>query len=786
MAPLVVETLDYSPLYNATNLRRGATTAGIRVEELALRKEERNLETFRELTQIGLDVADVVFNVVSETQLAKAKLQAQKDDLDIQKLARDAVLNDEVTWEQLPSLTTPNTEAEMAAGMGVMSPSGKQTIKMPKSLEDYFQRRGEEIDKEYGGFPKIKAWARDKLYSSYDIAQKGVMSNAYDKAIRDKATLEGKLIEGALALSTREGAYDYVDAAISASSSLTPAGKEILRLEAHKQVDFGQADKAVRAAAAGQGYDAGIAVVAQLESTGKVTPEQARALEAVALSAAKTAEGVDLQQAETALQSALSTGEDPAKAVDRIVAQTPEHNRSGVKRLLDATVVQIKREVNDKADAELKDFYDKNPDNAVGLDLMLHNPSAKYADRMDTSTYMFWERLAERGTAPDKKPETPAPLKTAMFDVIKDNQRYPTTRAKEAGIREIVRDNPLVTEDSAREYLSMAGDKKWLEGAVNESLVNIGAVYKVREAQALKEDKTGAKLRDVQLQQEATIKEFTKWLGTGVYKDEEIVSKASRILSGAKSQIFKADEFSIYRARTPIDSRRLQATGAEIGEIGAAPLTTEEANQIEQGDRSILEREYGIKAEQFVDAQRMNNGLTWFAVRGLDPERPQAIFRLTFATDDKLNEKLMVWDRKINAKGEEIGGEWRDASSLPTVRDVEKKRLEAETSAKAATETARREKLKKTVQETTPTATAITALAESTKGTTVQEIAGIATAGAEEPSAIQVDQIVSAFTLASKKGKIPLTVIQKLAKDTGVSEAMVLRMAVDRGWQVVK
>ncbi len=784
---LVVDTLDYSGLYNAINLRRGADTAGVRVKELALRKEERDLETFQELTQIALDVADVVFTAVSEVQLSKAKLDAQKDDLAYQKLARDAVLNNEVTFEEVVG-----SPVQLPSGAGTLPPTVKQTIKMPKSLEDFFQRRGEEIDKEFGGFPKIKAWARDQLYSSFDIAQKQVMSNVYTKAIQDKATLEGKLIEGALGRSIQEGTYDHVDAAITASSSLTPAGKEVLRTEAHAQVDFGQYDKAVRAAAAGQGYDVAMASVAQLETTGKVTPEQARALEAAALSAAKTAEGVDQQRAETALQAALTAGEDSEKAVDRIVAQTPEHNRSGVKRLLDATVVQIKKDVNDKADAEIKAFYDKNQDNAVGLDLKLHNPSAKYAERMDTPTYMFWESLAHRAlkTDKEKEPETPKPLKDALYSVVKDNRGFPTPDAKTKEVRRIIRENPLITADTAKEYLSMAEDKVWTESSVNASLENIDAFFKVRESQALKDDKTGAKLREVQIQREGVIREFTRWLKAPAskegYTDAGVILKTNGLLSGYKSQVFKADEATIYRANMPIDRRRLEATGEKIGEVGTIPLTIEEANQIEQADRDSLTRDLGIKPEQIVDAIRLDNDLTQFIVGGLNPGKPDAFYRLTFRTNpDTMNEELMVYEKILNAKGEEIGGNWIP-SALPTVREVDEKRKKAAAAAAAKAEAERKEKLKQTVGAIKPTVAAITDIAASTKGTTVQEVAEIATGGAQEPSAIQVDQITAAFDRFGKKGALTSADIQRIAKDTGITEAMVLRMAVDRGWKVAK
>ncbi len=776
---LYVEHVDYSPLQRALGQRRNARLT-------LLGQESRKTSDILAIAEAGINIANEIYGVAKQKELARAKLATQEYDQKIKQAARDAILNNEYTWEEVTAGT--NTEGGMGEELGIGAPTGKKTPKMPESFDELYRLASEQIDKDFKGFQEIQTWARDQLYTSYDNAKGVALETILQQDLKSLEVLEKTIITNALNQDIASGQFRNTPAAINSSSSLTPSGKQEALVSAEKSFQFGTKDRQVKATTAAQGYDVAIKAIDDWTAAGELTAEESEILKKNAATVSQQTAAAVQQQSETIFQKAIESGQPLEGSLEQAVAGVPAPYRADTETLIRSQYQAKINQEDTEADAEMKQAWAKNekrPDIVLKTLLTGKDKDGRgYADRMTTNTYAWWHDRFAGGREKDNLPQE---VQKTLDGIIRDNVTYPTNESKTDAINRICKQrNPdgtfVVDMKSYNSYLELAGDKKVLDSFVNDGLTRLETYWGKRYSDA----KTDSDRQAAQRALFETKNSYIHWLNEG--QRSEDLSNAY-VLSLQSDKWMKTeppklgiyeDEAAITRLRTKLDKRRAEIAGSTYP--GQAPLTgkalvdVNEEVAIKAADETILSKDYGV---EIVGSNKLDTNLYEFRVRGINPDRPEDNYWVTFTDNGKGNEQL--WIKEVHSDGSFV---WKKADVIKTVR--EKERIAREEAAKSAAAEDVRIREAAAVQKPSTAKEIVDFAAKAKTGTALQSVAEVAAGGEEEPGAVQIDQITAAFESLGRKGTLTVADIEKIASDTGISEVVVTRMAADRGWKISK
>lgn len=786
---LYVESADYSPLYNALAQRKNARLT-------LLEKKSQRSSDILAIAEAGISIAQQIYSIAEKKRLAQAKLQLQEYTQRMKKEARDAVLNNDYTLEDITFGT--NTEGGAGEEAGIGAPTGKKTIKLPESFEETYRQAVEAIKKDYQGFGDIESWALDQLYSAYDNAKGVALETFYQQELKDTAALEKTIITNALDLSVQEGDFKYVKAAVESATSLSDTAKQGLLLEMETAYKYGAKGNQVKATTALEGYDAAVKMIDEWAESGEVTAEQAEALKKNAAVVAQETTAAVQQQAETTFQKAIENGQDLDSALEVALANVPAPYRAGTENLI-RSQYRAKIETEDyEADREMREVWDKYANRPDLVFRALRDTKDKegknYADRMTTDTYAWWyDRFApvDQGepAAVDEDAICPPEVERELRDIISDNVRYPTNEDKIDAVNKIARRKNAdgsftVGLKVIKDYRTQASDPDVLDSFISGAIKRVGDYY---ERLAGKEKPGSAEERAL-LQAGMTARtNLIAWWKKGQRTEQQTNAYVLSLMNPTKPKPLYEDQARLERGGTAYDKRRAEISGSKYpGEMpmaGRAILTDDEKIAFEEGDRRILEQDYGISADDIVQSEELENGLSKFRVVGINPERPDATYWVTFTDNGKGNEQLWIQDSKT--------GNWLKGDTIPTAKQKQAAADKAAAAAAAAAEAERKRELEQAVAANEKDAKTLLRIAKETGGATaVQDASDIASKDEPEPNSVQLDQIESALLkIEVSRGKTLRTSdIEAIFKGLhgDISQAKIMRIAADRGWTIEK
>ena len=775
---IYVEQADYSSLYRALGQRKEARLGLLRVKSQAT-------SDLLAIAEAGIDIANVIYGIAKQKKLAQAKLEAQVNDQRLKQAARDAILNNDYTWEEETAGT--NTEGGMGEEAGIGKPTGRKTIKMPDSFEQFYRDAAQQIDENYKGFTEVQSWARDQLYSSYDNAKGTALETAYNQEIKDTAALESTIITNALNDSIESGDFKYTEAAVNSASSLTPTGKKAMLAAAESSFKFGTKDRRVKLETAEKGYDVALATINSWAAAGEVSAEEAEILKKTAATIAQETAAAVQQKAETIFQKGIEGGQSVDSALEIALKDVPAPYRADTETLIRAQYqTRIKIE-DDEADREMKMVWSKNENNPAAV--LSHLLTAKdqdgkgYAERMTTETYAWWHDrftlLLASGGSVDSDDICPPDVERELRGIISDNVRYPTNESKLDAVNEIGRRK---NEDGSftvglkviNSYRTLAGNPDTLDAVVAAGIKRIDSYF----AGIASKTKPGSAEERAAYQAATVAKQnLLTFLKQGKRTDQQVNSYVLSLMNTQAVKPLYEDQAALSRGGTAYDRRRAEAVGSKYpGEMvmGGRALTTEEKVAFEEGDQTILVKDYGIAEDNVLQREELPNGLFKYRVKGINPDSPGASYWVTFTDNGKGNERLWIQDSKT--------GNWIKGDTILTLKQK----------TAAAEEAARKARVAEEVQRLGATGVnAANLVGMAAKGeTTVKEAASIATAG--EPVTAEMrkkvaEQLIAYRAQIGRPGmQLRQGEIAQIAKETGLTEAMVLRLVTEAGWQVIQ
>lgn len=680
---LPIFQVDYSPIYSAFNSLRGAKTTQLAEKH---RKQDVGTATLGFVLEGGEMIVEMIVAAVAGAKLAAAKADVMAFDQAAQQKAKDAIFNNDY---EIVSQEPRDIGIEEGAKL-----EGKpyRSLKLGGDFENWYSTRQQEIEDKYKGFPKIKSWAFDQMYASYDTAKRVATDTLFNKAMQDTARIDQQSITHSVDQAIRFERFDLVDAALAGTQSLTPDIKDAMRGDLLKQYDLGIQNKRLRETVGGQGYAAGMNLISGWEAAGEVNAEQAENFRKMALGAAGQVASTFQDQATIQFYEQITGGKDPEAAMQSLLQAVPMPYRGQTEKMVRADYNERLRIEDEKADKEMLIVNNENPQDGAALLRALYNQKNNYAGRMDTSTYTFWENygnrlMASAGAGGEDDGTTQAGVQV-LNEIIREPWRTKPQKIKavqNAGqLRDPKTGDFLIGPTVLNKYLNYANSDVYYKPEVNAAWDRINKFFDKLEA---KNDTDMTRTRQ-QVLEEFSTEVSTAYQATKPPKATDIEDIADRVLSPHKSAILPSDQAGNLSRRTRA-AQLLQRSG-EIS------LNPEEKAELESYQRTALQELYGVGTGtiQIAGVSKDERGRPIFSITGLNPQDVRTPYTYRFGLDPKGNlqlegedstghfipvpiktteqisrENLELKRKETRAKGEEIR---RAAAAVRTIADVKR------------------------------------------------------------------------------------------------------------------
>jgi len=649
---LPIFQVDYSPIYSAFNSLRGAK--GTQLAEKH-RKEDVGVAALGFVLEGAEMIGEAIVAAVTGVKLAEAKKGAMARDQVAQQKARELVFNNDYEIISTPIPGRPEIPYSSGEGQQAAELSTRteyRSLKLGAKTGDFdawFNTQQQEIEEEYKMFPKIKSWALDQLYASYDTAKRVATDTLENKALQDISRIDQQSITHSVDQAIRHENFALVDAALSGSQSLTPDIKNAMRGDLLLQYDLGIQGKRLRETVGAQGYAAGMDLISSWEGASEVNAEQAENFRKVALGAAGQVASTFQDQATTQFYEQITGGKDPEAAMQSVLQAVPMPYRGQTEKMVRADYNEKLRIEDEKADKEMLIINNVQPKNGAALLKALYNRENNYAGRMTTSTYTFWENygnrlMAAEGRGGEDDGTTPAGLR-AMDEVLRRPWQTKSDKIKAFQRISQLRDPDTgefwVGPTVMNRYLNYANSDVYYQPVVVDSLERIDKFFDAAEKNSGK-DMT---LTRQQVKEAFSKKLQTVYQATKAPKDTDVEDMVDGLLNPYKKEITPApDEAGRLDRRTRAARLRRESETRWI--------TDKERSSLAEYDREALLELYGVGegTVQIVGTAVDERGRTVFAITGLNPRDSKKPYTYRFGLDPKGNQQLEFEDDSIPPK----------------------------------------------------------------------------------------------------------------------------------------
>jgi len=760
---LTIDLVDYGPLYNAFGAQRNAAVLattqrqiaagqlgfkaqqeGFAADVLRFRagQESSNAQLVSSLVQMAADIGKTIYSTMKDTALEKTKVAAINLETEYSKRISQGIYTGQISFDS----------------------EGK--LQIPDELEAWYKEEAGKISKGLEGFPEVQAWASGQTAAIQQSGEIHALNVASQAATVQRAAAQKDTLQMALNKAVAAGNMAPVDSALEGFTNMSDQEKKMLRSIAGQDFDFRSREGGIRNLVAVKGYDVGATVVEGWRKSGEVTSEQADSLLNTAANQGKVQGVVYAQQAQAAYQKMIDAGVDAEAAVKIVAKGIPEAYRSQTEELLQAAAETVATRTDNVADEKMQDYYKNHRGDPAGLRAFLDLPANGFSKAMKRETYMYWDAVAE---AVLKKTEPEPPMSPGEVDLknwFYDPMKTDTMVGKHA--QELVNAG-LLDPTVAPEWLAKMSERKYFTNPIVLSGQNI--INSTLDLIAEKE-KDPTKRSAIQFAQRDALMNLDKFLGEGPHTEAQVSGAVQAFLKPYKADLLKADWWNP-ATRREVDVIRAQAWQGRY-------IPPDQQVAFERYDRDMLASNYGVgkKAGTIIQSSElMDNGMSRFAIVGLNPKHPKDAFYYTFQSDPATGtEQLMVLEEKKNAQGQTIGANWRPADFVKTLTQERAAKVEEVAGAAAAEGV------------TGPQAVARIAAAVGVKPSelTPAELKQVPTGtlpGEVEATPAQVNKV-----LAFLKGKTSVTLaeIRKVAKQIGLTEEKLTEVATHRGIKVIQ
>jgi hypothetical protein len=632
---LSINLVDYGPLYNALGAQRNA---GL----LKAQRAANNAELVSGLTGLVTDAAKTIYGIMQQGALEKAKAKTIELETEYSRRIAQGIYTGDINFD------------------------AQGNLNVPQELQSWYNAQQSEIEKGLEGYPDVKNWASGQIAQ---IKQSGTLhaldvASAAAKANREA---QGKqVLTGALDQSIAQGKLDPFYAALSGQTWRSSDETAILRQLGEQDFGYRTKEGGIRNLVSVEGYQAGATAVEAWRKSGEVTSEQADSLLNTAANQGKVQGAVFAQQALEAYQKIVDAGGDPEAAVKMVVKGIPEAYGSQTEELLRAAKETAETRADNVADEKMQDFYKGHREDPAGLRAYLDMPQNAFSKAMKRETYMYWDAVIE-AVLKKTEPEPPmGPGEKAVWGMFYDPMKTDTMVG--TGIQKMVNAG-LLDPRLAPEILSKMSQRKTFLNPVVLSGVNV--INSTFDLMAEKEKDPAKKLK-IQFAQRDVLMNLDKYLGEGPHPDAQISGAVEAFLKPYKADLLKADWWNPATSKEVDVIRGLAWQGRYI--------PPDQQAVYERYDRDMLETAYGVGKKpgtMIQSSELMDNGMSRFAIVGLNPKHPKDAFYYTFQTDPATGtERLMVLEEIKNAQGQTMGANWMPAVFVNTVTQERAAKIE--------------------------------------------------------------------------------------------------------------
>ena len=307
-----IPSLDYSPLFTATNAKFGVKQAEVSAQQSQLIPESFKLQqqqldlnkanliagTVLDAAKLGLNVAQTFSDIKDQADLEKAKTNLLTTGSQYNEMAMEAILN--------------NTTS-------VSFEDGKADIQLSPELKEYQASKLAEIDASKKS-KVVKDYEKQQLQNIFASSDSNVLKNAAEKYLADTNASFEMNAEISVANDIKAGTgYANGEALINSRSDLSTAQKQVALYNYQKQVDYGRADAMATTLAKSEGIGKALEYAQSIEG---MTQTQVQTIVSNASKASQTATIAAQTNAQNAMSTGLEAGQVPSALYQQIEQAT--------------------------------------------------------------------------------------------------------------------------------------------------------------------------------------------------------------------------------------------------------------------------------------------------------------------------------------------------------------------------------------------------------------------------------------------------------------------------------
>lgn len=307
-----IPSIDYTPLFTATNAKYGAAQAEVSAQQSQLIPESLNLQQ----KQLNLNKANLIASTVLDTANLGLKAVQTFSDIKDQADLEKAKTNLLTTGSQYSEMAM---EAVVNNTTSVSFENGKADIQLSPELKEYQASKLAEIDASKKS-KTVKAYEKQQLQNIFASSDSSILKNAAEKYLNDTNASFEMNAEISVANDIKAGSgYANGEALVNSRTDLSASQKKVALYNYQKQVDYGRADATVTTIAKAQGIGKALEYAQSLEG---FTPEQVQTITSNASKASQSLTIAAQTDAQNTMATGLEAGQSPASLYQQIEQAT--------------------------------------------------------------------------------------------------------------------------------------------------------------------------------------------------------------------------------------------------------------------------------------------------------------------------------------------------------------------------------------------------------------------------------------------------------------------------------
>lgn len=258
-----IPQVDYSPIYNALNMKSRATEAEYTMKTTALQKQAQQTNALVGLAELGLEAAKLVVDARAQREVEQAK---------------DFFFKSEEALKQKAYIIIANDDYNILGGVQHYDPitgeptgGGEEVVVLGQDYDIYFNDLMSQAETQFKS-KEVKSWVKDQLRVAYQGSKNKALSYAYKKEEQDYVTLFTSNLNSAIKQSIASGDKGIYEAQIS-SSKFSSKQKQALRADAEIQFSYGMIKKDIVQQVKENGTESAIDYIQSLNKDAQTTSE---------------------------------------------------------------------------------------------------------------------------------------------------------------------------------------------------------------------------------------------------------------------------------------------------------------------------------------------------------------------------------------------------------------------------------------------------------------------------------------------------------------------------------